>query len=423
MLSRTATALGSLLRPASGIASRTMRTFSDAPSLIPGGMPSNNASPCPGRGSRALATQKHQHLDQTGQCDSTDARPAALALDRRLDDPAIADERCPRFTDPALVEPFSQGQRLPTGAGRASQTAAVPRHRCAIEQVADKGLGAALDGMAAAPFRANFAVLRWRICPPPSPSRLKVRIEVDQPVVRLALPVHQSDGAQHPVAPAGQERQAGQCLRWSPGQDASCGDHRVGGQDEAAGTPGSDGPCLFGGHPPRIEWGTSPLRGLSSMSRRIDRIGDNAEPQEQRHAPWAGRGKDDGWPIRHAEAASFEAVRDPALGQIIEGSVRPSLHPRQNANAVLAHLSGRMAKNFMIVFEFHTEHRIWQKLNRCPAFQKFFLGHKVLLANPAKNLRVLSARRTEEDSAETTPATAGGQAFHLELVKLVIPLR
>ncbi len=68
----------------------------------------------------------HQHLDQSGQCNSSDARSAAVAFDGCLDDSAIADKRCPRFTDPALVKPFSQGQRLPTGAGRASRKAAVP---------------------------------------------------------------------------------------------------------------------------------------------------------------------------------------------------------------------------------------------------------------------------------------------------------
>src|SRR3546814_12236585 len=56
---------------------------------------------------------------------------------------------------------------------------------------------------------------------------------------------------------------------------------------------------------------------------------------------------------------------------------------RENANAVLAHLAGRMGQHFMVVVELHAEHRVGQQLdNGTLEFQQIFLGHLSFLSNP-----------------------------------------
>src|SRR3546814_18786468 len=56
---------------------------------------------------------------------------------------------------------------------------------------------------------------------------------------------------------------------------------------------------------------------------------------------------------------------------------------RENANAVLAHLAGRMGQHFMVVVELHAEHRVGQQLdNGTLEFQQIFLGQLSFLSNP-----------------------------------------
>ena len=103
--------------------------------------------------------------------------------------------------------------------------------------------------------------------------------------------------------------------------------------------------------------------------------------------------------IQHSvtRRASLEAIGDPALGQIIGRQFNQHIVSSQHTDAVLAHLASGMTKDFMIIFEFHAEHRVGQQFDdRAAHFEKFFLGHKVLVTIPSKTARPYRANDKKE---------------------------
>jgi hypothetical protein len=75
-------------------------------------------------------------------------------------------------------------------------------------------------------------------------------------------------------------------------------------------------------------------------------------------------------------AALFEAVGDPALGQIIRGEFAQNLVTHEYADTVFAHFSSGMAKHLVTIFQLDTEHGVGQQFaDDAPHFQKFFFCH------------------------------------------------
>ena len=60
----------------------------------------------------------------------------------------------------------------------------------------------------------------------------------------------------------------------------------------------------------------------------------------------------------------------------------------EHADAVLAHLSGRVAQNLVIIFQFHAKHRVRQQFDHLAAhFQKFFFRHQSSMGSIFKDAR------------------------------------
>ncbi len=73
----------------------------------------------------------------------------------------------------------------------------------------------------------------------------------------------------------------------------------------------------------------------------------------------------------------FEAIGNPALGQVIGCHFHLNLVPRQNTNAVLAHAACGMRYDFVVIFQLHAEGGIWQQFSYDTGkFQYFFFRHK-----------------------------------------------
>src|SRR5262245_20417210 len=74
----------------------------------------------------------------------------------------------------------------------------------------------------------------------------------------------------------------------------------------------------------------------------------------------------------------FEAVVDTALGQVIGRHFDHHAVAGQDPDAILAHLSGSMGDDFMIVVELYAKRGIGQELgDRALEFKQFFLRHWV----------------------------------------------
>src|SRR3546814_702394 len=74
---------------------------------------------------------------------------------------------------------------------------------------------------------------------------------------------------------------------------------------------------------------------------------------------------------------SLEAIGDPTLGQVIGGEFDEHFVAHENADAVLAHLAGRVTQNLVIIFQFDAKHRVGQQFDHLAAhFQKFFFRHQ-----------------------------------------------
>ena len=89
-----------------------------------------------------------------------------------------------------------------------------------------------------------------------------------------------------------------------------------------------------------------------------------------RGGDWRRRGAGD----RGRAAASWhEAIGDAALGQIVGRQLDQHLVADQHADAVLAHLAGGVAEDFVVVLQPHAEHGVGQKLHHLAAhFEQFF---------------------------------------------------
>src|SRR3546814_20670746 len=64
---------------------------------------------------------------------------------------------------------------------------------------------------------------------------------------------------------------------------------------------------------------------------------------------------------------SLEAIGDPTLGQVIGSEFDEHLVTHQHADAVLAHLAGRVPQNLMVVFQFDAKHRVRQQFDHLAA--------------------------------------------------------
>ncbi len=69
---------------------------------------------------------------------------------------------------------------------------------------------------------------------------------------------------------------------------------------------------------------------------------------------------------RAIKIGSLETIGDAALGQIIGRHFDENLVAGEDADAVLAHFSGRMSNNFVFVFKLHPKCRIRQQLDDNP---------------------------------------------------------
>ena len=108
---------------------------------------------------------------------------------------------------------------------------------------------------------------------------------------------------------------------------------------------------------------------------RIEKVGDESHAFEQLQPPRrsAGQNELDGT-LGHR--VLLEPVVDPALGQIVGRHFDHDAIAGQDTDAVLAHLSGGVGNDFMVVVELHAKRRVGQKLgNGAFEFQQFFLGH------------------------------------------------
>src|SRR3954465_11018123 len=85
---------------------------------------------------------------------------------------------------------------------------------------------------------------------------------------------------------------------------------------------------------------------------------------------------------------SFKAIGNAPFGQVIGSEFDEHFIAYQHADAVLAHLAGGMAKDFMSILEPDAKHGVGQKLNDLAAqFEKFFFGQKCLVNVSARGNR------------------------------------
>jgi hypothetical protein len=56
-------------------------------------------------------------------------------------------------------------------------------------------------------------------------------------------------------------------------------------------------------------------------------------------------------------------VNDPAAREVIRRKLHRDAISRQDADEILAHLSGDVSQHLMLVFELDAEHRVWERLN------------------------------------------------------------
>ena len=101
--------------------------------------------------------------------------------------------------------------------------------------------------------------------------------------------------------------------------------------------------CLLDREPHRVG-----ARQLCRPWRFVDRggydpVGRRPDPRQQIAAARARRRENQA----HRARWLFEAIGDPALGQIIRGQFDQHLIADQNADAILAHLAGGVAENFV----------------------------------------------------------------------------
>src|SRR5215472_917320 len=75
------------------------------------------------------------------------------------------------------------------------------------------------------------------------------------------------------------------------------------------------------------------------------------------------------------DAILFVPIYDAAAGEVVGGKLHRDLVSRQNPDEVLTHLAGNVRQNLVLVFQFHPEHRIRQRLDhRCHYFNGVLLG-------------------------------------------------
>ena len=127
---------------------------------------------------------------------------------------------------------------------------------------------------------------------------------------------------------------------------------------------------------------------------RGDRSWFKPEPREQFSPARAGRSKDKagcgqfrrrllragalGRVLPRTTATGHETIGDACLGQIIRCQFAQHLVTYEYADAVFAHAAGRVGNDLVLVFQFHTEHRVGQQFgHHARKFQYFFLRHSI----------------------------------------------
>jgi hypothetical protein len=73
---------------------------------------------------------------------------------------------------------------------------------------------------------------------------------------------------------------------------------------------------------------------------------------------------------------SFVSVNNSAAIQVVGRKLHCDFVAGQNANEVLAHLSGDVSQHLMFIFQFHPEHGVGQRFqNDCHYFNRVFFTH------------------------------------------------
>src|ERR1700724_2575043 len=82
------------------------------------------------------------------------------------------------------------------------------------------------------------------------------------------------------------------------------------------------------------------------------------------------------WRLSIVGSRSFEPVGNTALGQIIGSHFHKNLVAGEDADSILAHLSGGVRDDLMVVFELDAKGRIREQFDDGPwKFEQFFLRH------------------------------------------------
>jgi hypothetical protein len=69
-------------------------------------------------------------------------------------------------------------------------------------------------------------------------------------------------------------------------------------------------------------------------------------------------------------------VDDPRAVQVVRGELAANAIAREDANPEASHLARHVPKDYVIVVELHTEHRVWQGLDHLPLeFNLVLLRH------------------------------------------------
>jgi hypothetical protein len=79
------------------------------------------------------------------------------------------------------------------------------------------------------------------------------------------------------------------------------------------------------------------------------------------------------------ERGLFVSVNNSSAIQIVGRELNCHFVARQDADKILAHFAGNMGQNLVLVFQFHLEHGIRQRLNHgCHYFNRVFFAHSLL---------------------------------------------
>src|SRR5947208_16666007 len=76
---------------------------------------------------------------------------------------------------------------------------------------------------------------------------------------------------------------------------------------------------------------------------------------------------------------SFVSIYDSPAIKIIRRELNRNFVSRKNTNEILAHFAGNVRQDLMLVFKFHPEHGVWQRLNHCGHYlNRVFSAHSLL---------------------------------------------